>query len=101
MRLNFRQGIVSHQPGGFLNQPTINGDVDLLANNRAVTLTVADRATNYTFSDDNTVTGAWSGTFAPATDYWLYWDFDLLTFARTFGSTTIEPVHQQRYTSVN
>jgi len=92
MRLNFRQGIVSHQAGGFLNLNA--GDVDLLAGNRAVTLTVADRGTNYTFSDDNTITGAWPGPFAPATDYWLYWDFDLLTFARTFGQTLIEPIHQ-------
>jgi hypothetical protein len=92
MRLNFRQGIVSHQPGGFLNLNA--GNVDLLAANRAVTLTVADRATNYTFSEDNTITAAWTGPFAPATDYWLYWDFDLLTFARTFGVTTIEPIHQ-------
>ena len=53
MRLNFRQGIVTHQPGGFL---LLNaGNVDLLANNVSVTVTIADRASNYTHTEDATV----------------------------------------------
>ncbi len=40
MRINFRQGIVSHQAGGFLSiNPS--GNVDLLASNRPTTVTIA------------------------------------------------------------
>ncbi len=92
MRLNFRQGIVSHQPGGFL---LLNaGNVDLLANNVSVTVTIADRASNYTHTEDATVASAWTGPFVVSTDYWLYWDFDTLNFTRTFGVTTLEPLEQ-------
>lgn len=91
MRLNFRQGIVSHQAGGFL---LLAGDVNLLADNVSVTVTIADRDSNYTHAEDTTVVGAWSGPFAPVTDYWLYWDFDTLNFTRTFGVTTLEPLEQ-------
>jgi hypothetical protein len=93
MRINFRQGIVSHQPGGFL---FVNGsgDVDALANNRPLTISVAEKGTNYTHSEDNTIVGAWSGPFIVGVDYWLYWDFSTLDFTRTFGTTTIEPIFQ-------
>lgn len=93
MRVNFRQGIVSHQAGGFL---TLNpsGHIDLVADNRPVTITIAHRNTNYTHIENNSVTDAWLGPFSSGTNYWIYWDFDLLTFARTFGKTTLEPVAQ-------
>jgi len=92
MRLNFRQGIVNHQAGGFL---LLNaGDIDLLADNVSVTLTIADQDSNYTHAEDVTVTGAFAGPFVPATDYWLFWDFDTLNFTRTFGVTTLEPLEQ-------
>jgi hypothetical protein len=93
MRINFRQGIVSHQAGGFLSiNPS--GNVDLLASNRPTTVTIAHKNTNYTWSEDNTISSAWLGPFNALTQYWLYWDFDLLTFQRSFGTTTLEPVAQ-------
>jgi len=96
MKINFRQGIVSHQTGGFLQflQTNGSGHVDLLASNRAVTVSLADRDTDYTHSEDNTVLNAWSGPFAASISYYLYWDFNSLTFARTFGKTLLEPVAQ-------
>ena len=68
--------------------------VDLLALNRPVTVTLAHKGTDYLFSEDNTVSAAWPGPFSVSEKYWLYWDFDLLTFTRTFGMTTLEPVVQ-------
>ena len=91
MRINFRQGIVSHQSGGFLQ---VSGNVvNILAVSRAVTLTLAHKNTNYTHSEDNSVASAWIGPFTEP-NYWLYWDFNPLTFARSFGYTTVEPIAQ-------
>lgn len=93
MRINFRQGIVSHQAGGFLELSSTQG-VNLLALNRPIVVTVAHRGTNYIHSENNTIANAWSGPFSPLLNYWLYWDFNQLTFERTFGYTTLEPVAQ-------
>ena len=93
MRIDFRQGIVSYQEGGFLNiNPS--GNVDVLAAVKPTTVSVAHKHTNYLHSEDNTINSAWTGPFVSSTDYWLYWKFDLLTFARSFEQTTIEPIAQ-------
>jgi hypothetical protein len=97
MRLHFRQGIVSHQTtSGQQDFLTVNpsGNIDLLANNRPTTLTIAHGNSNYTFIEDFTVSDAWVGPFTNGENYWLYWDFNLLTFERTFGYTQLEPVVQ-------
>lgn len=93
MKITFRQGIVSHQTGGFL-QTNGSGNIDLLATNRAVTVSLAHHDADYTHSEDNTVASAWTGPFTPSTSYYLYWDFNLSTFTRTFGKTLLEPVAQ-------
>jgi len=59
-----------------------------------MTVTIAHQGTNYVHSEDNSVFDAWSGPFDVGTTYWLYWNFSLLTFERTFGVTTLEPVYQ-------
>mgnify|MGYP001823110434 FL=1 len=61
MKINFRQGVVSYQTGGFLQ--VNGGNVDILASNRSVTVTIAHRDTNYTHSEDNYVASAWVGPF--------------------------------------
>ena len=97
MRLNFRQGIVSHQTSsGVQDFLSVNasGNVDLLANNRPTTLTLAHDRSNYTFIEDFSVPNAWRGPFVNGVNYWLYWDFNPLTFERTFGYTLLEPVAQ-------
>ena len=97
MKITFRQGIVSRQSGQFLQ--VVGDNVDLLAVNRSTTVTIAIRDTDYTHSEDNTVPSAWVGQFpvdanpADANAY-LYWDFDPLTFERTFGWTTLPPAAQ-------
>lgn len=98
MRINFRQGIVSHQISGsvqtFLSGLNGSNNIDLRAENRPVTVTVAHATTNYIFTDNYSVPDAWVGPFGSGTRYWLYWDFNMLTFERTFGYTTLEPVAQ-------
>ncbi len=93
MRVNFRQGIVSHQPSSFLTV-NISGHVDLLAVNKPLTVNLAYRTTNYIHSEDNSVFNAWKGPFVALTKYWLYLNFNPLTFVRTFNKTTVEPVVQ-------
>lgn len=92
MRLDMRQGVVSHQPGGFLHM-NANGNVDILATNRSTVVATAHHDTNYLHSEDAPVVAAWTGPFSVG-DCWLYWQFDLLTFQRTFGKTTLEPIAQ-------
>ena len=93
MKLNFRQGIVSHQTGDFL-EFNISNNINLLADNRPVTLTIAQKDVNYTFIENSTVTDAWTGPFQPTLNYWLYWEFNPLTFNRTFGISELEPIVQ-------
>lgn len=93
MRLTFRQGVVSHQTGGFLYL-NLNGNVDLAASNRPTVVTVAHGNVDYLWSEDASIEDAWVGPFSPSVYYWLYWDFNSLTFERSFGYTTLEPVYQ-------
>lgn len=92
MRISFRQGIISHQSGGFLS--ITSGNVNIEASNKPVVVSIAHKSTNYTFVESTSVTSAWPGPFTNGTRYWLYWDFNPITFARTFGTTTLEPVIQ-------
>ncbi len=97
MRIDFRQGIVSHQSSG-VTQTFLSfngsGNVDLSTTNRSTIVSIAHRNHDYIFNEDNDVTDAWIGPFNPATKYWLYWDINPLTAERTFGSTSLEPVAQ-------
>jgi len=98
MRLSFRQGVVSYQSSSgvqdFLDV-NVSGNIDLQANNRPVTVTLAHKDKDYTYTEDFTVTDAWTGPFTSGLNYWLYWDFNLLTFERTFGYTLLEPIAQE------
>ncbi len=93
MKINFRQGVVSHQETGFL-EPNGSGGVRIAASTRSTTITLAHRDTNYTHSEDNNVENAWPGPFPAGNNYYLYWEFNQLTFLRSFGYTTLEPVSQ-------
>jgi len=93
MKIDFRQGVVSHQETGFL-EPNGSGGVRIAASTRSTTITLAHRDTNYTHSEDNNVENAWPGPFPAGDNYYLYWEFNQLTFLRSFGYTTLEPVSQ-------
>jgi len=93
VRVPFRQGIIRYPYSGSLqNFLQINGSyINLNAANGQTEVTLAHRGTNYLHIENSTVTNAW-GPFTASTDQWLYWDIDLLTGARTFGITLVEPV---------
>lgn len=97
MRVPFRQGIIKHSTGGFLSYETFNRTWTLRVNDRPTTITLAHRGVNYLFEENNQITSAWEGPtggFNIGTKYWLYWDFSLYDFARTFGYTDLEPIIQ-------
>ena len=56
-----------------------------------ILLNFAHNDVNYLYEEVSNVANAW-GPFANNTTYWLYWDIDVKTGLRSFGSTTIEPV---------
>ena len=101
MRLSFRQGVVSHQITGgqsFLSLVGGGDAVNIAAANRPTVVTIAHHNTNYIWSEDESVPGAltadpaWVGPFDPSQNYWLFWDFDQITFQRAFGYTALEPI---------
>lgn len=97
MLINFRQGIVAQQMSG--NQPAflaLNGaGVDLLATfTNPTIIAFAQGNADYLFQESTNQVLAWAGPFSNVLHYWLYWDINLKTGIRTFGSTQLAPVAQ-------
>ena len=102
MRTDYRQGIVRYQTDisnnpSFLLKDVGGASVSLVVstqNNNIPDSTLITAAhgidTDYLFGELETVPAAWSG-FTGGTDYWLYWDINVATGVRTFGSTTVQP----------
>jgi hypothetical protein len=93
MKIDFRQGIVTYpvssnnqvflsKVGSYVNLQTANGRTDVA---------FAFGSENYILSETTDVNNAW-GPLLPNTNYWLYWDIDLLSAARTFGFTLLAPI---------
>ena len=102
MRIPFRQGIVRYQTDNavpnpnptFLQQSNGGSSIDLFVSPDPTILTFAHgEDTNYLFEERLSVPEAWSGPFVAGTDYWIYWDLNVLTGERTFGHTTVEPIN--------
>ncbi len=91
MRLSFRQGIVQCPPN-FLELE--NGAVNLVVpSSESIIVTFADGDSNYVLSERLDVEKAWPGPFPTGNQsFWLYWDLDLLTGAKTYGYTILEPI---------
>ena len=89
MLIDFRQGLV-RAPANFLMK---NGKAVSLQvpPNDTVIAAIADGTADYLISEKQSITNAWAGPFEPGTNYWLYWNIDLVTGARTFGHTALEP----------
>lgn len=95
MKLNFRQGIVQHNRDNYNNQTFLQKtgtSVSLVATPVPTILSFAYKNTNYLFTESQNINNAWSGPFVVGTNYWLYWDINLVTGIRTFGHTTYVPV---------
>lgn len=90
MRISFRQGLV-HVPVNFLS--LASGQVSLnIPLTDTVVMAFADHTNDYLFTERATVSNAWAGPFNPGTNYWLYWDINVLTGVRTFGHTLYTPI---------
>lgn len=96
MRLNFRHGLVRYQTDG-ANHPIFlqkNGSyIDMYVFPDPTVFTIAHFDQNYLFTENVTVNHAW-GPFVVGTNYWLYWDIDLLTGQLTRSYTLVDPVFQ-------
>jgi hypothetical protein len=108
MRLPFRQGIVRYQTDNnlptpapaFLQQSSGGSTLDLIIAPDPTIITFAHgNDHDYLFEETLSVIQAWTGPFISGTDYWVYWDIDVLTAARTFGHTTIQPVSSNQMPS--
>ena len=96
MKLPFRQGIVKYTSTNdkiptFLYNNRLDTYVTLIANTNNVLITFAHNDVDYLFEEKTSIDNAW-GPFATNIKYWLYWDIDVKTGKRTFGSTTNEPL---------
>jgi hypothetical protein len=63
----------------------------LLSKSAHVLITFAHGTADYLFEEQLTTSNAW-GPFNNNITYWLYWDLNLLTGIRTFGSTSLLPI---------
>lgn len=96
MKLPFRQGIVKYTSTNdkvptFLYNNRLDTYVTLIANTNNVLITFAHNDVDYLFEEKTSIDNAW-GPFATNIKYWLFWDIDVKTGKRTFGSTTNEPL---------
>ena len=91
MRVNFRQGVVSYPASGGSQDFLIKSGsyVSLNTTNGLVSVNFAHGTQDYLYIERNDVNNAW--TITPSVDQWLYWDIDLRTGLRTFGTTLLEP----------
>lgn len=94
MHVDFRQGIISYPYSDnqqlFLVKNNINY-IDLQTQFGVVDLTFADGNQDYLFTETQPVINAW-GPIVNGVETWLYWDLDVLTGIRTFGSTLVPPI---------
>ena len=97
MYVPFRQGIVKHQLDtnshpAFLQK--INGGqyISLVISPTPAVINFSYSTTDYLFEETRTVTNAW-GPFSGSVSCWLYWDIDMLSAVRTFGSTLYAPIY--------
>lgn len=98
MKLPFRHGLVRYQTDiasnpVFLAKSNGGSSIDLVVSPTPTIISIAHFNVDYIFEERKSVPQAWTG-FVSGTDYWIYWDIDIQTGARTFGYTTVEPVSQ-------
>lgn len=94
MKVPFRQGIVSYQTDASSSMQFLvsgPGGVTLYVSPTPTIVTFAHGNANYLFTESRTIENAWAGDFANK-DSWLYWDLNIKTGVRTFGSTVRAPI---------
>lgn len=91
MRIPFRQGIV-RAPSNFLQ--LTSGKVSLsIPPSQTLIMAFADGAADYLVTERLSAANAWTGPFVGGSQsYWLFWDLNTVTGAKTYGHTLLEPV---------
>jgi len=94
MRVNFRQGIVKYRQTGATQQFLLQTGtgVNLLAESDPTIVAVAHGDANYLITESYDVIDAWLGPFVGGTDYYLFWDLNIITGQMTRGHTTVAPI---------
>lgn len=91
-RVSFRQGIVRTHSTAL--QFTSGNTVILVnATTAPVVYTFADGDSDYLYEEAGTVNPAWED-LPSASQYWLFYELDVLTGERKFGTTIYDPVSQ-------
>ena len=92
MLVSFRQGILSTQISpDFIEFDGTVVNFDASADQTLVIFSDSD--VNYLLAEKQSISAAWVGPFSVGTDYYLYWDIDVNTAARTFGWTIVPPTY--------
>lgn len=98
MKLNFRQGLARYQTDvlatpTFLQKSAGAGNfIDLIVAPDPTIVAFAHISSNYLFEEIRTVPHAW-GPFSGTSNFYLYWDINLLTAAVTRGTTLFPPIY--------
>ena len=95
MIITFRQGIVQQASSG--GSPTflslVGTSVNLIASSANPTIIdFSQGQSDYLFQETADITSAWAGPFTSSANAWLYWDINMLSGVRTFGSTLYLPI---------
>jgi hypothetical protein len=96
MLINFRQGIVQQATNANTSTPIFLtlGTTGVNINATLSSPTIIDFAygqSDYLFQEASNIQNAWIGPFTPTTNVWLYWDINLKTGVRSFGTTNYQP----------
>jgi hypothetical protein len=95
MKLSFKQGVVSYQTdtsGSMQFLQISKNNVTLNVSRTPTIITFSHGTRNYLFTESTSVQNAWTIPTNATNGCWLYWDIDLKTGIRTFGTTLINPI---------
>jgi hypothetical protein len=98
MLINFRQGIYEHGGKKAFLSLTPYG-VNINADDSPVIVNLAHGNSNYLVIEDENVISAWK-TLPHKVTSWLYWDINLSTGKKTYGSTQIDPFTDVGYGNI-
>lgn len=95
MKLTFRQGLLSFQSSGglqqFLQASSTSGYVNLSVNTTPCVVAFAHGDSNYLLKHEASISNAW-GPMIPAMNNYLYWDINLINGSITRGITPYPPI---------
>ncbi len=93
MKLSFRHGIVTYYQdisGNPLFLQIQGSNVNLMATQAPTTINISHGESDYLFTERQDFPAAWQ--IVPSVDQWLFWDINIITAIRTFGTTLFEPI---------